>query len=307
MTLPLRQHALNHQHLRCYASSESPSTDAVPAKGPASNRLRKAASASSEPTLRRGVHRHSNVPEAPPKGDGGNQGLHYPALRARKGPMEVGAKKHVRKTGLNEAIVYDDLDATLEAHRNANRASVIRKLNMRAEDDVWRPDFIAARRPVKKKSQDHTEKDRTPPMMEGAKVSQTTGLPAQENDSKEAQQWRSKHEQGRAMAENRLRLLQAFGHSDEPEIPIEDAMGTLAQLSRTRGVLNQYKAERDNLRKQGLLQANPDLKGLGHIMEYEAFPVPPQLSEQVPVAGMPPWMFEHLENEPGPTTDPTKL
>lgn len=50
---------------------------------------------------------------------------------------------------LDEHIKPDDLSATLEAHREANRASVIRKVDTETDPDVARPAFLKNRRRLK--------------------------------------------------------------------------------------------------------------------------------------------------------------
>ncbi|KAH0285797.1 hypothetical protein M436DRAFT_49763 [Aureobasidium namibiae CBS 147.97] len=49
---------------------------------------------------------------------------------------------------LDEHIKPDDLSATLEAHRDANRASVIRRVNTATDPEVARPSFLENRPPL---------------------------------------------------------------------------------------------------------------------------------------------------------------
>ncbi|KAG9631030.1 hypothetical protein KCU64_g16827, partial [Aureobasidium melanogenum] len=72
---------------------------------------------------------------------------------------------------LDKYINPDDLSATLEAHRDANRASVIRRVNSsRSDPDVLRPSLLDTRPPIKltrkskrpeKETEEEGEKDKS--------------------------------------------------------------------------------------------------------------------------------------------------
>lgn len=55
---------------------------------------------------------------------------------------------------LDEHIKPDDLSATLEAHRDANRASVIRKVDTATDPDVLRPTFLTSQPPPIRRSRE---------------------------------------------------------------------------------------------------------------------------------------------------------
>ncbi|KAG9736955.1 hypothetical protein KCU75_g17128, partial [Aureobasidium melanogenum] len=103
------------------------------------------------------------------------QQLRYESSPANESAQLEDARLQARLAALKRLDKYinpDDLSATLEAHRDANRASVIRKVNSsRPDPDVLRPSFLGTRPPVKvnrkskqpeKETEEEGKKDKSP-------------------------------------------------------------------------------------------------------------------------------------------------